>query len=171
MSRNSVFSVRPRYFSFFLLALTVILTMVACSSSKTPTEDSSVKSGPPAAPHYKVKPDEKVLGSVDVLTATPGSQSEPTRILAEGWAASADAASPITVVALLIDGKVAAETTALTPRPDVAAAYDRSDFEKCAYKFEVPVKKLGAGEHPVTVRATNAHGDQLVLPGKTLVLQ
>ncbi|HEY4900963.1 MAG TPA: hypothetical protein VIH91_09130 [Terriglobales bacterium] len=78
---------------------------------------------------------------------------------------------PIAAVALLIDGKVVTESRTFDSRSDVAAAFDRPEFEKSCWEIEAPIKKLGPCKHPVTVRATNAHGDKLILPGVSLALQ
>ena len=67
-------------------------------------------------------------------------------------------------MALLIDGKVVAETKTFESRPDVSAGFGRSDFEKSGWKIEATIKPLGPGKHPVTVRATNAHGDKKSFP-------
>jgi hypothetical protein len=171
---NAVF-IRFRHSAVFLLAFMAMALIVACSSSKPSAEGGSASSSapptPPPAPHYQVGPAQKILCSVDILSAAPASESEPAHVLAQGWAASAVAGAPIIVVALLIDGRAVAETKTFEPRSDVAAAYDRPDFEKSGWKIEAPIKKLGPGKHTVTVRAANAHGDKLILPGVTLALQ
>jgi hypothetical protein len=134
--------------------------MVACSSAKPPAEEtpssSTAKPAPPPMPRHEFGPNEKVVGSVDILTAVPATQSESEHLLAQGWAASTVAGVPVTVVALLIDGKVVAETRSFDSRSDVGAAFGRPEFEKSGWKIEAPIKKLGPGRHPVTVRATSA---------------
>jgi hypothetical protein len=171
MKQLPVASIRLPSFHFFLLACAVIALMPACSSSKPPAEDSSFASTPKSAPHIQVAPTDKVLGSVDILTATQATQSEPGHLLAEGWAASAVSGAPIVAVTLLIDGQAVAETKTFRSRTDVSSAFDRPDFENSGWKMEVPLKKLGDGKHPVTVLAINKNGDKLILGGVSLTLE
>jgi len=174
MRKNFPIFVHIRHSFLLLLAFAAVVLMVACSSAKPPAEEtpssSTAKPAPPPMPRHEFGPNEKVVGSVDILTAVPATQSESEHLLAQGWAASTVAGVPVTVVALLIDGKVVAETRSFDSRSDVGAAFGRPEFEKSGWKIEAPIKKLGPGRHPVTVRATSATGDKLTLPGVTLSL-
>jgi hypothetical protein len=158
----------------FVLAFMVAAVMMACSSSKPPAEESSAGSGPKpasqAAPLAQVGPTDKILGNVESLTATPESQSSLGILRAQGWAVSAVSGAPVITVTLLVDGNPVAETATFELRPDVAAAFGRPDFEKSGWKIEVPLKKLGPGKHPVTIRAINKNGDKLTVPGVSLTL-
>ena len=176
MSKTTAVFIRLRHSIFFLLAFIVLALTVACSSSKPPAEETAAGSGPKAAaapaaaPHLEIDPKQKVIGSVDIVTLMPATLTESDKVEAQGWAASAVSGAPITVVALLIDGKVVAEAKTFGPRADVAAAFGRPDFENSGWKIDAPIKKPGPGKHPVTILATNAHGDKLVLPGASLTL-
>ena len=156
----------------YFLTTVALGLMMACSSSKPAVETAPVapssKQATPEAPHLKVAATDKVIGVVDTLTATPATQSKPARLLANGWAVSCVAGSTVDVVTLMVDGKPVGETSTLIKRPDVASTYDRPDFEQSGWQIDVSLKKLGPGEHPVTVRASNSNGDNTVLPGKTL---
>ena len=148
---------------------------VACSSP-TPTKEtapteSSSKPATPSLPHLEVAPDEKIRGWVDVLTASTPKLADPARLVAEGWAASCVAGAPITSVTLLVDGKPMGETRTFSARPDVAAVFNRPDFEKSGWKIDLPLRKLPPGKHPVTVRAMNANKDMLILPGASLTVE
>jgi len=159
---------------FAAFAFAVMGLMLACSSSKPPTTESSAGSNPKptsqAAPVPQLDPTVKILGVVDSLTATPASKSGPRHLLAQGWAVSAVPGAPLTTVTLLVDGNAIAETKIFMARPDVASAFGRPDFEKSGWRIDAPLKRLGSGKHPVTVRATNKNGDELIVPGVPLTL-
>lgn len=175
MRSSWVFGRQATRVSLPVVAITAAILMLSCSSSKPPAEaspaGSTSLSTPAPLPHLEVKPTDKILGWVDVLKATPTSLESSGQILASGWAASCVAGAPITSVTLLVDGKPIRETKTFTSRPDVAAAYSRSDFEQSGWKIEIPIKKLPPGKHPVTIRAVNGVNDVLIIPGVTLTIE
>ena len=174
MTQKSGYFLRLFTTGLLLVAFAATALMLGCSSPHTPAVESSggssAKTSRPATPTLQIGPNDKIRGNVETLATVPDGQSDPLHLLAKGWVVSAVSGAPIATVAVLIDGKVVAETGAFGPRPDVASAFGRPDFEMSGWSIEIPLKRLGPGKHPVTVRATNRHGDALIVPGVSLTL-
>jgi len=94
-----------------------------------------------------------------ILSGTSGSDIEVS-----GWAACADADSPLTKIEVLIDEKPLLATMPTFSRPDVAAAYGRPDFEKSGWKTSVSLRSIDTGDHELSVKVTCSKGKTALLP-------
>jgi len=81
-----------------------------------------------------------------------------------GWAACVNEASTLTEVAILIDKHPVAATKTGLPRPDVAKAFGRADFEKSGWKALIPVAGVTVGTHELTAQVTCSGGEKGLLP-------
>ena len=149
------------------LAFGIALVMSACSPSGEGSRAAEASKAKQGATTYQVKPGDKVLGNVEEVSAIASAKAVAGHLSAQGWAASCVAGAPLTAVTALIDGKPVGETKSFQPRPDVSAAFSRTDFG-FAWSLDVPLKDLGPGEHKVTFTGSNATGDVVVLPSKPL---
>lgn len=154
------------------LAAAVCLVLIVSFSDKLPWKE------PPrevaafhSQPTLHVQPHDRAVGFVDSTMASQAAPGSGTRSLdAHGWAASCVPAVSLTNVILLVDGKPAGETKSFYPRPDVAAAYGRPDFELSGWKLSSTVGPLSSGDHTVTLRAVLANGESIDLPGPKLTI-
>jgi len=143
----------------------ISVLLIASFSTRPPW-----RRAPTERPILHVQPQDRALGLVDGIVASPGSApgSGNRSLGARGWAVSCVPAVSLTSVIVLVDGKPAGETKSFSPRPDVAAAYGRSDFESSGWNIVASVGPLRAGDHTVTLRAVLANGEYIDLPGPRL---
>ena len=87
-----------------------------------------------------------------------------------GWIASTNAHDPIQRLEIIINGQTAATVQKLLPRPDVAAYFDRSDFNLSGWIAVVPLDDFKAGEYEFAVRAVTSTGKEDALPSLKLVV-
>jgi hypothetical protein len=114
---------------------------------------------------------DRALGNVDQISASSEIPGSRNRFLeARGWAASCVPAAPLASVTLLVDAKPAGQTKIFIPRPDVAAAFGRPDFESSGWKISSSVRSLQAGDHSVILRANLENGQSIDLPGPKLTV-
>jgi hypothetical protein len=88
-----------------------------------------------------------------------------------GWAGCTNVAAPLSKVEILVDSQAEASATTSLPRPDVAAAYSRPDFERSGWTADFTAKGITAGTHPIRARVTCANGDSGTLPAFQLVVK
>ncbi len=124
------------------------------------------------APTLHVNPQDRIAGWVDGVTLSGMASAGGARTLeAKGWAASCVVGVPLKSVAVLMDGKSVGETSILSSRPDVAAAYARQDFEQSGWSITVPLSGLSLEQHVVTVRGTLADGSSYQIAGPKFVVR
>jgi hypothetical protein len=105
------------------------------------------------------------LGSVDSAIVVPVAGNPSMRSLhASGWAVSTVSGLPV-MVEITLDGTSIAQVKGFSARPDVAAAFGRSDFEMSGWNFSLVFGPVQPGNHQLVVRAVNPRGDVVVLPG------
>ena len=132
------------------------------------TNSSQIKT---AAPTMAIPAGQSVVGFLDMVDGKPTLSGQDGRELhMSGWAACADSKSPLSKVDLLVDQRTMATVTPAYPRPDVAAAYGRSDFEKSGWKSSISVRGVDVGEHKLTAIVTCANGEIGSLPPFRLVV-
>ena len=124
-----------------------------------------------AAPTMAIPAGQSVVGFLDTLDGKPTLfVQHESELHTSGWAACADSKSPLSKVDLLVDQRTMATVTPAYPRPDVAAAYGRSDFEKSGWKSSFSIRGVDVGEHKLTAIATCANGETGSLPPFRLVV-
>lgn len=108
---------------------------------------------------------QQVVGFLDMVHGKPVIVARPDdEVQLSGWAACVAADSPLTKVEIRVDDKAKATATPSYPRPDVAAAYGRPDFEKSGWKASFPARGTEAGEHTLKASVTCSKGEIGVLP-------
>src|SRR5262249_28249956 len=111
---------------------------------------------PPAAAgmHLRVPENASVLGWVD----TPLEVEAGGYLLIGGWAVATTAGQHLAAVELYVDRRLVWRITDFQPRPDVAAAYSRPDFELSGWRCFLPTRGLQAGQHALDVRGVTTEG-------------
>ena len=82
-----------------------------------------------------------------------------------GWAADIEDGAPVASVHVLLDGLPIGNATLGLSRPDVAAAYNRSDFTNSGWSFTGSVRAASLGTHTITAVAYDSSGNESVLTG------
>jgi hypothetical protein len=112
-----------------------------------------------------IPPGQNVVGFLDMVQGKPvvGAKRDGEVQLA-GWAGCAAADSQLVKVQVLVDDKAVADAVLSYPRPDVAAAYGRPDFEKSGWKASFSAHGTETGEHALKAIVTCSKGETGVLP-------
>ncbi len=99
-------------------------------------------------------------GFVDMAGDTQGGTTLVTgaTLFVRGWAADTATGAPVQSVTVLVDGIGAGNATLGISRPDVAQAYNRSDFTNSGWSFQMSTAALSVGQHAVTASAMGASG-------------
>jgi hypothetical protein len=157
--------------SIVAVAAAISVLLIVSFSTKPPwTQPPTAGTSVHEQPMLQVRPQDRALGFVDRIVASqepPGSGN--LSLEAHGWAVSCLPAVSLASVILLVDGKPVGETKSFSSRPDVAAAYGRSDFESSGWNIS-SVGSLLPGYHSVTLRAVLANGESILIPGPTLTV-
>jgi RHS repeat-associated protein len=80
-----------------------------------------------------------------------------------GWAADTEDGVPVASVRVLLDGVPMGNATLGLSRPDVATAYNRSDFTNSGWSFTGSIRAASTGTHTVTAVAYDSSGNEAVL--------
>lgn len=148
-----------------------VLLILSFSTRPPWTQPPTARTAVHEQPTAHVQPQDRAVGFVDRIVASQGVPSSDKRSLeAGGWAVSCVPAVSLTSVILLVDGKPAGEAKGFSSRPDVAAAYGRSDFESSGWNISSSLGPLSAGNHTVTLRAVLANGESIDIPGPQLTI-
>ena len=141
-----------------------------------PPPQISGPASPSPAPNSKRNPlpvSEPILGFLDMrdgkptLFATEGSELEVS-----GWTACSVPGSTLSEVIVLVDGMPRGKVHIFSSRPDVAAAFGRSDFEMSGWRTAISLAGFKVGEHTLTAQGVGSHGEKGTLPAFRLdVLQ
>ena len=125
-----------------------------------------------ATPTLTIPAGQPVAGFLDqvdnqtVLTVTADGN-----VVVSGWAGCANAASPLVKVEVLVDRQPVATAALSLPRPDVATAFGRPDFDHSGWTASFAAQGLGPGAHPITALATCSDGQAGTLPPFRLVVR
>lgn len=126
--------------------------------------------GPP--PKLAIAAGQAVVGYLDQVSGHPViSVTDGGQVGLSGWAACSNAASPLANLEVLVDGQAKANAVTSFARPDVAAAFDRPDFEHSGWKASFAAQGLNSGTHSITARVTCAGGETGILPPFRLVVK
>jgi hypothetical protein len=124
-----------------------------------------------ATAKLEVPSGQAAVGFLDMVDDKPTYQVAAGGTLnMSGWAACADAVSPISKLQSLIENKPAGSATVSFSRPDVAKAYGRPDFDRSGWKATVPMRGIAPGNHQIAARAICANGANTLLPMFQLVV-
>lgn len=83
-------------------------------------------------------------------------------IHAHGWAADNEDGAPVADVEVLLDGQAIGLASLGISRPDVATAYNRTDFTNSGWEFNGSIGTVTPGSHVVTARAYDWSGNSTV---------
>ncbi|MDP8983202.1 MAG: S8 family serine peptidase [Acidobacteriota bacterium] len=100
------------------------------------------------------------IGYVDMAGDTQGGAnvSKSATLFVRGWAADTASGAPVQSVTVLIDGNSAGTATLGISRPDVAQAFNRSDYTNSGWSFQMSAAPLSVGQHSVTATASGSSG-------------
>jgi len=148
-----------------LAGLAVLL--IVCFSTKPSWQDEPGSNAARVVSVLHVQPTDRVLGGLDEAAISNGDPVTGQRSLAaQGWVVSCVLTAPVKKVAVLVDGEPAGDTDQFFPRPDVAQAYGRLDFNNSGWQLDTFFAQLPSGPHVITLRALLANGESVDLPGK-----
>ena len=85
-----------------------------------------------------------------------------------GWAADTASGAPVQSVTVFVDGNNAGTATLGAARPDVAQAFNRSDYTNSGWSFQISTAALTVGQHSVTATATGPSGTGPLLRTRTV---
>jgi hypothetical protein len=129
------------------------------------------ESNPSPSAATKIPSNQGIIGFLNMIDGKPvisaPSSGAPQ---VSGWAACVDEKSTLTSVEVLVDKNPVTTANTGSPRPDVAKAYGRGDFEKSGWKASIPVAGLKAGDHELAVRVTCSAGEKALLPPFRLLI-
>lgn len=129
-------------------------------SSGLPTQVDPAKSAKATIPAGQT-----VLGFLDMVDGKPIIDAPAAKdIRVSGWGVCLASDSPLTTVDILVDKQVKAQASLSHPRPDVANAYGRSEFDRSGWTAAIPAGTVAAGIHELTARVGCAHGETGTLP-------
>lgn len=126
----------------------------------------------PASTKLTIPAGQAVVGFLDVVNGkTEIFVVEGADLHVSGWAGCTDPQAQVAKVEIVIDNQPKANAAASGPRPDVASAYGRRDFEKSGWKADLSTKGLPVGTHPITARVACTNGQAGVLPPFRLIVK
>lgn len=106
-----------------------------------------------------------IVGYLDMRDGKPALfAKEDTKVEISGWMACSSSTSRLNEVVILIDGEARGETKEFFSRPDVAAAFDRPDFEMSGWRTTVSIAGLKPGQHTLSARGIGSHGETGTVP-------
>jgi hypothetical protein len=107
-----------------------------------------------------------LAGNVDGTTAV----TKGNTLRVAGWAADTATGAPVQSVTIFVDGNSAGTATLSISRPDVASAYNRSDFTNSGWNFQTSTSSLSLGQHTISATAVGSSGTA-PLGSKTVTIQ
>ncbi len=114
-----------------------------------------------------VQPTDRVLGGLDQAAISNADPATGQRSLAvQGWVVSCVLGAPVKTVVVLVDGKPAGDVDQFFPRPDVAQAYGRVDFNNSGWQLDTFFGQLPSGTNVITLKVLLANGESVDFPGK-----
>ena len=110
------------------------------------------------------------IGYVDAASDSTGATTlaQGGTLYVRGWAADTASGAPVQSVAVFVDGSNKGTATLGGSRPDVATAFNRSDFTNSGWNFQTSTSSLSTGTHTVTATATGASGTSTLTLSKTI---
>jgi hypothetical protein len=85
-----------------------------------------------------------------------GTVSQGGTLYVRGWAADTISGAPVQSVAVIVDGMNVGNATLGAARPDVAQAFNRSDYTNSGWTFQMPAGTLSVGQHSLIAVATKS---------------
>jgi alpha-L-rhamnosidase len=107
-----------------------------------------------------------VTGWIDSLAHDGEAIPQFGRVRVIGWAGARDANASIADVRIELDRRPIARTTTGDPRPDVAEALHRADYESSGWHSEFPIGSVSPGTHVLTALACSTAGSCARLQGE-----
>ena len=116
---------------------------------------------PPAGPSSGLE------GSVDLVRLSPSGRS----LDAAGWAADRKTGAPVAKVEVRLNDRVVALARVGLARQDVAGAFGRSSYLYSGWTAQIDVSGFRPGVYEVSVYASGAAGERLLLPNTVRTVQ
>jgi len=108
---------------------------------------------------------DKIVGYLDMRGGKPLLfAKEGSHLDVSGWAACSVPGSSISAVKILINGDLRGEVKTFLPRPDVAAAFGRPEFEMSGWRATVSLAGLKAGDYTIVAQGIGSRGEIGTLP-------
>ena len=108
---------------------------------------------------------DKIVGYLDMRGGKPLLfAKEGSHLDVSGWAACSVPGSSISAVRILINGDLRGEVKTFLPRPDVAAAFGRPEFEMSGWRATVSLAGLKAGDYTIVAQGIGSRGEIGTLP-------
>ena len=85
-----------------------------------------------------------------------------------GWAADTVSGAPVQSVTIFVDGNSVGTATLGAARPDVAQAFNRSDYTNSGWNLQMSTAALTVGSHSVTATAAGPSGTGPLLRPRTV---
>jgi hypothetical protein len=110
------------------------------------------------------------IGYVDMAGDVQGGATvaQGGTLYVRGWAADTASGAPVQSVTVLVDGSSVGTATLGAARPDVAQAFNRSDYANSGWNFQMSAGTLTVGSHSVTATAAGSSGTGSLLRTKTV---
>jgi len=131
---------------------------------------SRVNDQVPIITKHPVPAGRTIIGGIDSQEVGKLHGESDSLLEAFGWVASAEPGDPIKELRILINGRTMATIHTFLPRPDVAAYFDRPDFNMSGWRTAVSLEGIKAGEYELGLRAATASGKEGSLPSLKLVV-
>jgi RHS repeat-associated protein len=112
-----------------------------------------------------VTSDTPPIGAIDswsgVVTAT-STVPQGGLITAQGWAADNEDGAPVARVVVMVDGLSIGDAILGGSRPDIAAAYNRTDYTNSGWTFTGSIGSVSPGTHILSVAVYDSSGNQTI---------
>jgi hypothetical protein len=125
-----------------------------------------------AAARLMIPVGQAVIGYLDQAEGEPVIRvAGASDVRVSGWAGCSKASSHVARVAVLVDNRTEGTAMLSLPRPDVAEAFGRADFDNSGWSASFPAQHLGPGSHQLTARVTCTSGESATLPAFRLIVR
>src|SRR5260370_4689745 len=107
-----------------------------------------------------VIPSGQEIGCEDLAGNSDGSGTvaKGATLYVAGWATDTVSGAPVQSVTVFVDGGNVGTATLGIARPDVAQAFNRSDYANSGWSFQTSTSTLSLGQHTVTAMAMGPSG-------------
>jgi uncharacterized repeat protein (TIGR01451 family) len=139
-----------------------VTVMVAANATSPQINMVSVSGGGSAAATASdpttIVPAGSDIGFLDMAGDAQGGATvaKGATLYVRGWAADTVSGAPVQSVTVFVDGSNVGTATLGGARPDVAQAFNRSDYTNSGWSFQMSTSALGVGQHSVTATAGTA---------------
>ncbi len=147
-----------------------VTVSVAANASSPLVNMVSVTGGASVSDSTTIVPAGQEIGFVDLAGDVQGGASVPkgATLYVQGWAADTASGAPVQSVTVFVDGNSAGTATLGIARPDVAQAFNRSDYANSGWSFQMSTSALSVGQHSITATAAGPSATGPLLRSRTI---